>query len=167
MSEATLRELVHGKGAHVDPVACVEDLSAELAARRVAGYPHSIWQIVLHMNYWMDHDLASIAGEKPRYPDHAIESWPPHPESGSESQWQAARQRFVELLAQLAHFADADSSKLERVVEDLGVAQTPRQATVRTRLWQIVAHNSYHVGQIALLRRQAGAWPPPRGGDSW
>ena len=103
MSEATLRELIHGKGAHVDPVACVEDLSAELAARRVAGYPHSIWQIVLHMNYWMDHDLASIAGEKPRYPDHAIESWPPHPESGSESQWQAARQRFVELLAQLAH----------------------------------------------------------------
>jgi hypothetical protein len=26
---------------------------------------------------------------------------------------------------------------------------------------------SYHVGQIALLRRQAGAWPPERGGDTW
>lgn len=27
------------------------------------------------------------------------------------------------------------------------------------------AGNSY-AGQIALLRRQAGAWPPERGGDS-
>jgi uncharacterized damage-inducible protein DinB len=32
---------------------------------------------------------------------------------------------------------------------------------------EIIAHNSYHTGQIALLRRQAGAWPPERGGDTW
>ncbi|MFZ3265634.1 MAG: hypothetical protein WA172_16630 [Terriglobales bacterium] len=62
MSDQTLRELMCGQGAHVDPVACVEDLSAELAARRVQGYPHSIWQIVLHMNYWMDYELRKIAG---------------------------------------------------------------------------------------------------------
>jgi hypothetical protein len=53
MGDTTLRELIYGKGAHVDPVACVEDIPAELAARTVAGYPHSIWQIVEHMNYWM------------------------------------------------------------------------------------------------------------------
>ena len=79
MGDATLRELVYGKGAHVDPVACVEDISAELAARTVAGYPHSIWQIVEHMNYWMEYELAKIAGENPYYPDIAIESWPAHP----------------------------------------------------------------------------------------
>ena len=28
-------------------------------------------------------------------------------------------------------------------------------------------HVSYHVGQIALLRRILGSWPPPGGGDSW
>jgi uncharacterized damage-inducible protein DinB len=167
MGDTTLRELVYGKGAHVDPVACVEDISAELAARTVAGYPHSIWQIVLHMNYWMDHDLGHIAGEDPWYPDHAIESWPQHPEPASESQWQAALQRFIELLAWLAQWADSDSATLERVVEDVGIAKTPRRSTVRARLWQIAAHNSYHAGQIALLRRQFGTWPPERGGDTW
>jgi uncharacterized damage-inducible protein DinB len=167
MTDAALRELVYGKGAHVDPVACIEDVSAELATQRLAGYPHSIWQIVLHMNFWMDHDLATIVGEKPRYPDHAIESWPQHPEPATESQWRAVQQRFVELLAQLDALADSDSSTLGRVLEDFGIANTPRQATVCTRLWQIVAHNSYHFGQIALLRRQAGAWPPLRGGDTW
>jgi len=62
MGDTTLRELVYGKGAHVDPVACVEDIPAELAARTLAGYPHSIWQIVGHMNYWMDYDLGTVAG---------------------------------------------------------------------------------------------------------
>ena len=28
-------------------------------------------------------------------------------------------------------------------------------------------HVSYHVGQIALLRRMMNAWPPPGGGDTW
>jgi len=54
MGDTTLRELVYGKGAHVDPIACVDDISAELAARTVRDYPHSIWGIVEHMNYWMD-----------------------------------------------------------------------------------------------------------------
>ncbi len=167
MPDQASHELIHGKGAHADPVACIEDISADLAARRVSGYPHSIWQIVLHMNYWMDHDLASIAGKQPRYPEHAIESWPQHPEPATESQWSKAQQHFADLLAQMETLADSDQSTLERVVEDVGAANTPRQAAIRTRLWQIVAHNSYHVGQIALLRRQAGAWPPKRGGDTW
>src|ERR1700719_4718359 len=69
MGDTTLRELVHGKGAHVDPVDCVEDIPAELATRTVPDYPHSIWQIVEHMNYWMDYDLSKIAGENRPYPD--------------------------------------------------------------------------------------------------
>jgi uncharacterized damage-inducible protein DinB len=39
--------------------------------------------------------------------------------------------------------------------------------TVTDVLWQMVAHNSYHTGQIALLRRAFGFWPPPGGGDTW
>jgi uncharacterized damage-inducible protein DinB len=172
MGDTTLRELVYGKGAHVDPVACVEDISAELAARTVAGYPHSIWQIVEHMNYWMDYELAKIAGENPRYPDKAIESWPVHPNPATESrvadeQWQATTRRFTDLLARLARLAESDSAALARKVQNVGSPQSPRETTVHAMLWQIMAHNSYHAGQIALLRRQSGAWPPERGGDTW
>jgi uncharacterized damage-inducible protein DinB len=172
MGDTTLRELVYGKGAHVDPVACVEDISSELAARTVAGYPHSIWQIVMHMNYWMDYDLGKIAGENRLYPDKAIESWPAHPSpaAGSrpvEDQWQATILRFADLLTQLARLAESDAAALERKVQSVGSPQSPRESTVHAMLWQIVAHNSYHAGQIALLRRQFGAWPPQRGGDTW
>lgn len=167
MGDITLRELVYGKGAHVDPVACVEDISAELATRTVAGYPHSIWQIVEHMSYWMDYELAKIAGDNPRYPDKAIASWPEHPEPASEARWQQARRHFVGDLARLATLAESDSALLDRMVSDVDATRTPRKSTVRATLWQITAHNSYHAGQIALLRRQAGAWPPERGGDTW
>lgn len=172
MGDRTLRELVYGKGAHVDPVACVEDISAELAMRTQAGYPHSIWQIVEHMSYWMDFELRKIAGEVPNYPEKAIESWPSHPENAGEdhpreAQWSAVRQRFVELLARIATLSEADSVTLDKVVSEVDVMKKSRLSSVRTTLWQITAHNSYHVGQIALLRRQAGAWPPERGGDTW
>jgi uncharacterized damage-inducible protein DinB len=115
----------------------------------------------------MDHDLGHIAGEDPWYPEHAIESWPEHPVPANELQWQATRQRFVELLAWLATLADSESATLDRIVEDVGAANVPMRSTVHARLWQISAHNSYHAGQIALLRRQAGAWPPEGGGDTW
>lgn len=172
MSDSTLRELVHGKGAHVDPAACVEDVPAELAARTLDGYPHSIWQIVEHMNYWMDYDLGKLAGESRPYPEKAIESWPDNSHSTTDHQtvdrqWQATTRRFSDLLARLAHFAESDNTMLARKVQKPGPDQSTHQSTVHAMLWQIVAHNSYHAGQIVVLRRQFGAWPPRRGGDTW
>lgn len=172
MGDATLRELVYGKGAHVDPIACVEDIPAELAARTIAGYPHSICQIVEHMNYWMDYDLGTVAGEGRPYPEKAIESWPqnldPVADSGGAGrQWQATTRRFTDLLARLARLAESDAAELARKVQKSGPARSSHESTVHAMLWQIAAHNSYHAGQIALLRRQFGAWPPRRGGDTW
>jgi uncharacterized damage-inducible protein DinB len=175
MGDTTLRELVYGKGAHVDPVACVEDISAELAAQTVPDYPHSIWQIVEHMSYWMDYDLSTIGGENRPYPNKAIEGWPTHPSPAAESRtaneqdeaWRATTRRFTDLLTRLTRLAESDSPELERKVQNVGSPKSPRESTVHAMLWQIAAHNSYHAGQIALLRRQFGAWPPERGGDTW
>lgn len=66
MTQRALTELLRGKGAHADPIACVEDLSAELAARHVAAFPHSIGQLVFHMNYWMEYELRRIRERDPR-----------------------------------------------------------------------------------------------------
>jgi uncharacterized damage-inducible protein DinB len=165
MSDTTLRELVYGKGAHVDPIACVEDLAAVVAARTVEGYPHSIWQIVEHMNYWMEYEFRRIAGDAFSYPEHAIESWPQHPDPAREPQWSAARQRFLDLLKRLAALAESTTATFEKAVPPDKPSAQP--STVGAVLQQITAHNSYHTGQIAMLRRQFDEWPPQRGGDSW
>jgi uncharacterized damage-inducible protein DinB len=166
MAERTLIELLYGKGAHANPLACVEDLSAELAGRHAQNLPHSVWQIVWHVNFWTDYELRRIRGEKPRYPDHAAESWPP-PIPPTEHEWKNEIVRFAELLAALAALAETDSNELNREVPAMHPNQETRTSTVLAILWQTVAHNSYHVGQIALVRRALGVWPPKAGGDSW
>ncbi|MGG3196403.1 hypothetical protein ABEP92_22145 [Priestia aryabhattai] len=34
----------------------------------------------------------------------------------------------------------------------------------RGLLRNIASHNSYHLGEIVIMRRLNGAWPPPTGG---
>ncbi len=165
MGDTTIRELVYGKGAHVDPMACVEDIAADLATRTVTGYPHSIWQIVEHMNYWMEYEVRRVDGNIPSYPEAAIESWPAHPDPAGDAQWSATRQRFSDLLKRLATLAESDGSTFEKAVPP-DKSNLP-SSTVGAIVKQTTAHNSYHVGQIAMLRRQFDAWPPQRGGDTW
>ena len=164
MSNSTLRELLRGKGAHVDPVACLEDLSASLAGKTVQGYPHSILQIVGHLNYWMDYEIARVCSIPREYPRHAIESWP-QTIAPTEAEWQTTLERFRDLLSQVSKFSESGPEVLNRMV--IATSDKEAASTVETVLWQIVVHNSYHIGQATLLRRCLGVWPPRGGGDSW
>ena len=167
MPERTLIELLYGRGAHVNPLACVEDLTAEWAGRRAENLPHSVWQIEWHVNFWNGYELERIHGEKPPYPDHAAESSPKDSALISEAEWKKDCARFADLIGILAAMAESDSLELDREVPPMHANQETRTSTVRAILWQILAHNSYHVGQIALVRRALGVWPPRSGGDSW
>jgi uncharacterized damage-inducible protein DinB len=166
MSSRALTELLHGKGAHADPVACVEDLSAELAARHIEGFPHSIAQLVFHMNYWMDYELRRIRGEKPAYPEHNSESFPTAPSMAPE-EWNRTRKHLITLLDDYAELAKASRQELDRQIETVQEGDRKVAGTLEAVLWQMVAHNSYHTGQIAMIRRTLGAWPPHGGGDTW
>jgi uncharacterized damage-inducible protein DinB len=167
MSGATFRQLLRGKGAHVDPVAAIADVSAAVAGRTVQGYPHSIGQIVGHMNYWMEYELRRIAGERPAYPEHAIESWPSAVAPASEAEWVSVREDLAARLDQLSALSESAPGVLNAPVEAMHVSEESRSTSVQAVLWQILVHNSYHAGQIALLLRCFGLWPPRTGGDTW
>jgi len=167
MSSPALTELLHGKGAHADPIACVEDLSAALAARLAAGFPHSIAQLVFHMNYWMDYELRRIRGERPAYPEHNAESFPSESSPASAEEWAQLRERFAGLLAEFSALAKSSPEEMRRQIESIHEGDKKVAGTLEAVLWQMVAHNSYHVGQIAVMRRMLNAWPPRGGGDTW
>jgi uncharacterized damage-inducible protein DinB len=167
MSSRALTELLRGKGSHADPIACVEDLSAELAAGHAEGFPHSIGQIVFHMNYWMDYELRRIRGQRPAYPEHNSESFPPTPSPSDTQDWDRLRKRFARLLDDFAMLAKSSPAEMQREIESAHEGDTKLAGTLEAVLWQMVAHNSYHVGQVAMIRRALCAWPPRGGGDSW
>jgi uncharacterized damage-inducible protein DinB len=167
MSQQALTELLRGKGAHADPIACVEDLSAEIAGRVVAGFPHSIGQLVFHINYWMSYELRRIRGERPKYPEHNAESFPAAATPADAEEWDRLRRDFAWFLSEYAKLAGSSRAELDRQIETVHEGDKKVAGTLEAVLWQMVAHTSYHVGQIAMMRRMLGAWPPRGGGDTW
>ena len=167
MSPHALSELLRGKGAHADPVASVEDLSADLAARQVVGFPHSVGQLVSHMNYWMDYELRRIRGERPAFPEHSSESFPPSATPSGPREWDHLRKRFADLLMDFDMLANSSPQEMQRQIESVHEGDTKLAGTLEAVLWQMVAHNSYHTGQIAMIRQILKAWPPRGGGDTW
>lgn len=157
---SVLTELLRGKGAHADPVACFNGLTLEQAGRRPLGAEQSIWQLLWHVNYWMEYEIRSMRGPEVPYPEHAAVSWPEDPLPASREDWDREQRRFAELLGQLSTLA-GEPAGFGRMVH-------PKASeTVGDVLWQMVAHNSYHIGQVVQLRRAFGAWPPATGGDTW
>ena len=164
MSQEVLIELLHGKGSHANPIVAVQGLPLELAGQRLKGQPFSIAQIMWHMNYWMDYELRRIGGETPAYPEHAAESWSAQLFTASE--WDQIVARFALLLAEISALAKSDTEVLNKEVKSTHSGHTQIASSLLAVLWQIVAHNSYHVGQIVLLRRMMNAWPEGVG-DTW
>ena len=167
MSENPLIELVYGRGAHASPLACVEDLSAQLAGTTVNGFPHSVWQILKHLNYWIDYELNRIDGHAAPYPVSAADSWPVELKPAGEREWHDEVLLFSKKLQEMVHLAKSNADVLTRPVEITTPAHAQEPNSVQALLGQTIAHNSYHVGQIVLLRRCLNAWPPKGGGDSW
>lgn len=108
----SLSELLRGKGSHADPIACVEDISEDLASRRIDGF--SIADLVFHMNYWMNYELKRIRGEKPEYPEHNAESFPSAPQS-----WDQLKRDFSWFLGELVKLAESSRAELDRQVESV------------------------------------------------
>jgi uncharacterized damage-inducible protein DinB len=159
-----LTELLRGKGAHADPIACLEDISSNLANQRIENFPYTIADLVFHMNYWMAYELRRIRGEKPKYPEHNAESFPT---KTKQEDWESIRSEFTSLLSEFGRLAASSRAELDRQIEPSHEADKNLAGTLESVLWQMVAHNSYHTGQIAMLRRALNAWPPKAGGDTW
>jgi hypothetical protein len=156
-----LRALLRGKGAHVDPVGVFEGLTVDTAGERPKGAPHSVWQILGHIIYWQDFVLASMRGSRPAPPAHAEAGWPFPAAPGNPVELQSGLDRFETGIAEFDGVLVDPSSDLDRVINP------EKGTTVRDGIAVIVAHNSYHAGQAAYVRRMIRAWPPPRGGDTW
>ena len=150
-----LVRLLDGTGAHASTGGSLEDLDEEQAAARPAGSPHSCHDILLHMVFWQDLFLARLEERPAPLPARAEDGWPP-----------AGRNRWTDTLGRFSRGLEAAK---EHAREDDLASTLPDWRGIRRGegLSILAQHNSYHLGQIVLLRRMLGAWPPPAGGDTW
>jgi hypothetical protein len=154
--QQTACRALSGEGAHVENLNVLAGLEWKLAGARPDGAPHSIFQLVNHIIYWLEWAVRWLDGKKPRAPKHAAGSWPGKVSPSNRREWEQSIRRLRDVLAALeCHSGEIDLFSKKGKWTPLGM------------LHVIASHTSYHVGQIAFLRQLLGAWPPPSGGVTW
>lgn len=110
---------------------------------------HSIWELALHIAYWNYAVRRRLTGEPsggfPRSPA----DWPELPEARTTATWKAdcrlVRETHDSLFEALRSF---DSSRLDQYA---GKGKT----TYAELITGVVLHDTYHTGQIQMLKRLA------------
>ena len=150
-----LPRLFRGGQAFVGVEAALSGLSPEQAAERAPGLPHSVSELLWHVNWWNRWMLDIIETGTPQpYPARAADTWPAASEAAD---WAKTRAEFYELLARIdAHAARPDLAN-----------PVNHQETIGELLADFALHTAHHFGQIVSVRQALGAWPPPGGGDTW
>jgi uncharacterized damage-inducible protein DinB len=156
-----------GDSAHAPPSHILENLPDELAHRRVAGAPHSIYEELWHATYWQQVMLDRVSGLGTASPEHNAASFPSGEQIRAES-WAGLCLRFLAGVQEAAALSDCgDESRLNQNVLCPSPENPRRTMTVREQLESFAAHNAYHFGRIVQLRQMLGSWPPPSGGLTW
>jgi uncharacterized damage-inducible protein DinB len=154
--EGVARHAITGKGAHVETDGIFSGLDWKVAGARRRGVPHSLYQLLNHMEYWQDWVVQWLDGKDPPVPAHASGSWPGGVAPADRRQWEAAVAKFRRGLAEL-----------DRRARSMDLLSGRGRKSRLEMLQTIGAHNSYHAGQAVLLRKLLGTWPPPGGGVTW
>lgn len=134
----------------------VDGLSGEDAVRRPPGSPYSVAEVVAHIVFWQERLLGMIDGKEPVEVLHAADGWP----SVAADEWQSWAERLVTCLGRYRALA-SDGGDLRRPLAP------GRARSVGAALASHFVHDAHHLGQVILIRRMIGAWPPPGGGDTW
>lgn len=134
----------------------LEGLSAAQAARYPVAGAHSIWELVIHMRAWKGEVLSRFQGHPAGTPSEG--DWPDQPAAPTDALWRDEVARLVRVHEGLV---DAVRRSTAAHLNEGVVDQRNREAGTGLAQWQtvhgIVQHDVYHLGQISLLRKAAGA----------
>lgn len=159
-SQSAIAEGIEGRKAHLRPSNATDGLTMKSVGEVIPNSPHTIWQLLCHVNFWQERFLELIHDYKMKPVPHADDGWvketAPANEQELKKQIEKLRSSIEEAKSILQ---DATKHKLTEARANYGSGFNVLRAMGN--------HISYHVGQIMLLRRIVGNYPPPSGGDTW
>ena len=148
-----LIEMLEGGHAHGTFDDAVRDFPVDQAGVRPPGFPHSAWELLEHMRIAQNDILRFSQSADYVSPPFPKGYWPASPKPERKAQWDASVRAFRDDLAEFNAMLRNSENDLYKPFP-WGDGQTLlREAMV------ILDHNSYHLGQLILVRRLLGAWP--------
>jgi uncharacterized damage-inducible protein DinB len=141
-----LLALLNGGDAHQDFDSAVADVPAAARGKRPAGAPHSPWELLEHMRIAQSDILEYSRDASHVSPEFPKGYWPASPEPPGETAWDENVAKFR-----------ADRAALSALVNDESVDLFDKiphgTATLLAQLLLVADHNTYHLGQLVLVRR--------------
>jgi hypothetical protein len=142
-----LVDAMRGHQAHLDFDSTVKDFPAELRGSKVAGAPHTAWELLEHMRIAQRDILDFSRDPKHKSPEWPEGYWPSAEAPPNEKAWDASVRSFQS-------DARAFSKLMQDLQQDLFKAFEHGDGQTLLREALLVAiHNSYHLGQIVFLKK--------------
>jgi uncharacterized damage-inducible protein DinB len=147
-----LLDLLRGRNAHADFDASVADFPSRLRGVKPPGAPHTAWQLLEHMRIAQSDILEFSRDAKHKSPPWPEGYWPKTEAPPNAASWNNSLRSFrADLKAMAKLVADKKTDLFAKIPHGSG------QTILRETLL-IADHNSYHLGQMVLLRRLLGTW---------
>ena len=143
-----IKRSLRGEWAHPDPTKALEGVDWKGAGQTVPNVPYTIWQLFYHVDYWQKLILQGLRGESVTWPENLEDSWPASPAPDSEEDFQRLVTEFNEQLEEVASLLN-DGMLGEEFPAGDGMSKAEFSRV-------LITHNSYHFGQIILVRRLLG-----------
>ncbi|ELR70348.1 hypothetical protein C900_04033 [Fulvivirga imtechensis AK7] len=152
--------LIHaldGRNSHLPASVVLEGLKPEIAGKYIEGSPYTIWQQIEHINFWQERYIGHIKGQTlPKISD-LEEGWPGEDAPSGKAELDAAISSLAAGIAEVR-------TMLSRGAE---IKYPSNYNSGYDVITSMAMHLSYHLGQIMIMRRILGDYPPPSGGYTW
>ena len=147
-----LLDVLRGGNAHLNLEEGLTGLPPHLRGERPSGLPYSPWRLLEHMRIAQWDILEFSRNPKHVSPEFPAGYWPESDAPPDDKAWQKSIRQFR-----------ADLKAMQDLVEDPTVdlfAPIPHGdgQTLLREVLLVADHNSYHLGQIVVLRRLLGVW---------
>ena len=147
-----LLDLLRGRNAHADFDTVVADFPSRMRGVKPPGAPHTAWQLLEHMRIAQSDILEFSRDAKHKSPAWPEGYWPKTEAPPSAASWNNSLRSFrADLKAMAKLLADKKTDLFAQIPHGTG-------QTILREVLLVADHNSYHLGQLVLLRRLLGTW---------
>lgn len=149
-----LVKLLQGGHAYATFDTAVKDFPFNMIGKKPSGFDHSAWKLLEHIRItqWDIVEFSISADHvSPQWPEGY---WPKEDAPTGQKDWQNSVEGIKSDLQKMQNIVTNTSTDLFAKIPH-GTGQTVlREALL------IAEHNAYHLGQLVMLRKMFGIWPP-------
>jgi len=147
-----LRNVLSWREAHADWTQALAGLDPAHRGVRPAGSPHSVWDLLEHVRLAQRDILDFTLNPKHVSPDWPAGYWPKNLAPANDAVWEkSVREFFLDLQEMEKLVSNPRTDLFARIPHGTG-------QTFLRQVLLLIDHNSYHLGQLVLVRRLLSAW---------